>query len=108
MLIALFGIAVGFVIGYLLPLNVPGAYSLYLSVAILAALDTIFGGIRASLEDKFDNTLFISGFITNSLVALGLAYVGDKLGIPLYYSAVFVFGTRLFNNISMIRRYILK
>lgn len=108
MLIALFGIAVGFVIGYLLPLNVPGAYSLYLSVAILAALDTIFGGIRASLEDKFDNTLFISGFITNSLVALGLAYVGDKLGIPLYYAAVFVFGTRLFNNISMIRRYILK
>lgn len=108
MLIALFGIAVGFVIGYLLPLNVPGAYSLYLSVAILAALDTIFGGIRASLEDKFDNTLFISGFITNSLVALGLSYVGDKLGIPLYYAAVFVFGTRLFNNISMIRRYILK
>lgn len=108
MLIALFGIAVGFVIGYLLPLNVPGAYSLYLSVAILAALDTIFGGIRASLEDKFDNTLFISGFITNSLVALGLAYAGDKLGIPLYYAAVFVFGTRLFNNISMIRRYILK
>lgn len=108
MLIAIFGIILGFVIGYLLPLTIPGNYSLYLSVSILAALDTIFGGIRASLEEKFNNKLFLSGFITNSIVALGLAYVGDQLGIPLYYSAVFVFGTRLFNNISMIRRYLLK
>lgn len=107
MIIAIFGIIIGFAIGVLLPVSLSGGYSLYLSVAILAAIDTIMGGIRSSMEDKFDNVLFLSGFVVNSIVALFLAYVGDRLGIPLYYAAVFVFGTRLFDNISKIRRYLL-
>ena len=67
-----------------------------------------FGGIRAYMEDTFDNTIFISGFITNTLLAAGLAYLGDRLGVELYLAAVVVFGVRLFQNLGIIRRYLLK
>ena len=107
MILAFFGIILGLVIGFLLPITIPSGLSIYLSVAILSALDSIFGGVRATLENTFDNLLFLSGFISNTLLGLFLAYVGNRLGIPLYYSAVFVFGTRLFQNFSKIRRYII-
>lgn len=108
MLIALFGIAIGVLVGYFLPISLSTGSSLYMSVAILAAIDTVFGGIRANMEGKFDNVIFITGFFGNSLIAFLLAYIGDQLGVPLYYAAVFVFGTRLFENFSRIRRHIFK
>lgn len=66
------------------------------------------GGIRAFMEDSFDTTIFITGFFTNSLLASALAYFGDKLGLELYLAAVVVFGVRLFQNMGIIRRYLLK
>jgi small basic protein len=79
-----------------------------MSIGVLAALDSVFGGIRAYMEDSFDSTIFISGFITNTLLAGGLAYLGDRLGLELYLAAVVVFGVRLFQNLGVIRRYLLK
>lgn len=79
-------------------------YSLYLSVGILAVIDSILGAIRASLEEQFDAVIFVTGFLTNFALATFLAYVGDRLGIPLYYAAIFVFGVRLFQNLAIIRR----
>lgn len=105
MIIAIFGIVIGLLIGYFLPISISGAFSIYLSVAILAAVDSLFGGIRANLEERFDSVIFISGFFGNSILAFALAYIGDQLGVPLYYAAIFVFGTRLFQNFSIIRRY---
>jgi len=60
------------------------------------------------MEDGFDNTIFITGFVTNALLAAGLAYLGDRLGVELYLAAVIVFGVRLFQNLAIIRRYLLK
>ncbi|MCD6435062.1 MAG: small basic family protein [Clostridiales bacterium] len=108
MIIVVIGIGLGLVIGYFIPITTTGVYSIYFSVAILAALDSLFGGIRANFEDRFDSIIFISGFFGNSIIAFALAYVGDQLGVPLYYAAVFAFGTRLFNNFSIIRRYMFK
>lgn len=108
MIIVILGVALGLVIGYLLPVTFSTVYSLYLSVAILAAIDSIFGAIKANLEGKFDGVIFISGFFSNALLAGILAYIGDILGIPLYYAAIFVFGVRLFQNFAIIRRYMLK
>ena len=108
MIIAIVGIVLGIIVGYFIPINVSGIYSVYFSVAILAAVDSLFGGVRANLEDRFDPVIFISGFFGNSIIAFTLAYIGDQLGVPLYYAAVFVFGTRLFNNFSTIRRYMFK
>ncbi|MBE0450082.1 MAG: small basic family protein [Clostridia bacterium] len=105
MIIAILGILAGILIGLYLPYEFSTISSLYISVGILAAIDSILGALRASLEDNFDAVIFFSGFIVNALLAISLSYLGDKLGVPIYYAAIFVFGTRLFNNIGSIRRY---
>ncbi|MFA5523568.1 MAG: small basic family protein [Tissierellales bacterium] len=107
-ILALVGIIVGVLIGVYLPITYSASYSLYISVAILACLDSVFGGIRATLEKKFNTEIFISGFFGNAILAAFLAYVGDRLGVPLYYAAIFAFGGRLFQNFAIIRRLIFR
>ena len=107
MLWILGGLALGVVIGYYIPFTYPMDYSLYMSVAILATLDSIFGAVKSTFEGKYDNIIFVTWFIGNSLLAIFLTYIGDKLGIPIYYVAILVFGSRLFDNLSMIRRHII-
>jgi len=101
---AILGLIIGVGIGLYIPLTIAAGYSLYLSVAILAAFDSVIGAIRANIENQFDSAIFLSGFILNSLIAATLAYMGDLLGIPLYYAAIFAFGMRLFTNLARIRR----
>ncbi|MTI66583.1 MAG: DUF1290 domain-containing protein [Firmicutes bacterium] len=105
MLVAILGIVIGVVVGYYLPITYSPVYSTYMSVAILACLDSVFGGIKASLEGKFNTGIFISGFFGNAILAAILAYIGDRLGVPLYYAAIFAFGVRLFQNFAIIRRH---
>ncbi|MGB9679218.1 MAG: small basic family protein [Thermoanaerobacteraceae bacterium] len=106
--VIILSLLLGLAIGFILPVNLPAAYVSYLSVAILAALDSVFGGIRSSLEQKFDNLIFITGFFGNAILAGGLAYIGDVLGVPIYLAAIFVFGSRLFVNFAYIRRYVVE
>lgn len=108
MLFALIGILVGVVVGLILPFTYNTAYTLYISVGILASLDSVFGGIKASLENKFDTSIFVSGFFGNALIAVFLAYIGDRLGVPLYYATIITFGGRLFDNFASIRRILIK
>ena len=63
---------------------------------------------RAAMEEKFDNAVFISGFFVNALLAVLLVFIGDRLGIDLYYVASLAFGLRIFQNLAIIRRYFLK
>ena len=107
MILALIGVLIGAVIGFALPFTYNTAYSLYISVAILACLDSVFGGIKAILEETFNIKIFISGFFGNAALAAFLAYLGDRLGVPLYYAAIFTFGSRLFENFAKIRRILL-
>lgn len=108
MFFASIGILIGIAIGLILPYTYNVQYSLYISVAILACLDSVFGGIRANLERKFDLGIFMSGFFGNAILAAFLAYIGDRLGVPLYYAAIFTFGGRLFENFASIRRILIK
>jgi len=55
----------------------------------------------------FDVNVFVSGFAGNTILALFLTFLGEKLGVDLFLVAVLVFGTRLFNNLSTIRRHYL-
>lgn len=107
LLFAIIGILVGVVVGLVLPITYSPTYALYISVAILACLDSVFGGVRANLENTFDTKIFISGFFGNAVLAAFLAYIGDRLGVPLYYAAIFAFGGRLFDNFASIRRILL-
>lgn len=101
------GLAVGIFAGQHLGIEIPAEMVKYLSIAILAALDSVLGGVRAAYEKKYDSVMMLSGFFTNALLAAGLAYLGDVIGLDLYYAAVFAFGVRLFNNLSTIRHYII-
>lgn len=107
-MIPLIGLIIGIILGIFLPIDIPSTYTVYLSVAILACLDSVFGGIRSSLEGKFDTDIFISGFFGNAVLAAGLAYLGDRLGVPIYLAAVMVFGERLFQNFSVMRRKVIE
>jgi small basic protein len=104
MWLPIIGLVIGVVLGLYSKINVPIEYINYLSIAVLAALDTLFGGIRAHLQSTFDIQVFVSGFFFNTLLAAGLAFLGVHLGIDLYLAAIFAFGVRLFNNIAVIRR----
>ena len=102
------GLLIGIVFGFIFDINIPDKLTPYMSVAILACLDSVFGAIRANLSNSFQADIFISGFFGNSLLAAGLAYLGDKLGIPIYIAAVIVFGGRIFNNFAIIRRLLIE
>ncbi len=97
----------GILLGALAPLSIPLIWARYLSIVLLAAIDATLGGLRAGIEGKFDFTVFSSGFIVNGIMAAGLTYVGDRLGVELYYAALFAFGYRIFLNLGVIRRELL-
>jgi small basic protein len=107
------GIVAGFIVGLaaFTVIKVPGdmasAIAPYLSLATLAGLDTLLGGIRAGIEGRFQDDIFVSGFALNTVLAAGLAYLGDKIGVDLFLAAVVALGTRVFLNLSLIRRYYL-
>lgn len=107
MWLPIFGLIVGIILGLLSEFKIPAEYSNYLSIAVLAALDTLFGGIRAHLQNIYDQSVFVSGFFFNILLAASLAFLGVHLGVDLYLVAVFAFGVRLFQNIAVIRRIII-
>lgn len=104
----IFGLMIGLFIGTLLPVSMPVEYAKYLSVALLASLDSVFGGLRAGLDGKFDNLVFMTGFFTNALLAAGLVYIGERIGIDLNYVALLAFGLRIFQNLAIIRHHFLK
>ncbi len=104
MWLPLLGLLLGIFLGFLTDIRIPDEYSNYLSIAVLAAFDTLVGGIRAYLQNIFDDKVFVSGFFFNILLAATLAFLGVHLGVDLYLAAVFAFGVRLFQNIAVIRR----
>lgn len=98
------GCLVGALIGVNIP-TIPYTYSSYLAIAIIAALDSVFGGITSSLKKNFDMKIFLSGFFVNAILAMLLTYLGQKLNVDIYLAAVVVFVGRMFNNLGYIRRY---
>lgn len=101
-----FGV-LGIVLGLNSPVQIPPGYARYTAVMILAALDSILGAVKAWLNGNFENKVFLSGLLVNSLVAGGLTYLGDKLGVELYFAAIVAFGVRIFDNLAVIRRHLL-
>jgi small basic protein len=98
------GLLLGIAIGFVFSLSVPAEYARYTAMAILAALDSVLGAVRAELQGEYDNKVFLSGLVVNASLAAGLTFLGDRLGVQLYYAAIVAFGVRLFNNLAIIRR----
>ncbi len=98
-------LAIGLLLGFFVRVPVQQGFSLYLAIACLAGMDTFFGGVRAVLEKKFYSDVFLTGFVFNCLIAFGLSWLGDYIGVNVFLVCAFIFGTRIFNNLSLIRRY---
>ncbi|HSI68158.1 MAG TPA: small basic family protein [Planococcus sp. (in: firmicutes)] len=107
MWLSILGLILGITVGLMADIRIPPEYANYLSIAVLASLDTLFGGIRAHLQQTYDDKIFVSGFFFNIALAAGLAFLGVHLGVDLYLAAIFAFGVRLFHNIAIIRRLLL-
>jgi small basic protein len=108
MWLPLVGLLIGIIIGSLFSLQIPAQYSRYTAMAILAALDSVLGALRAELQGEYDNLIFVTGFFGNALLAGGLTFVGDRMGVELYLAAIVAFGVRLFNNLAIVRRAMLE
>ena len=101
-------IVIGCILGALIGMNVPNisyTYSGYLAIAIVAALDSVFGGITSVLKGNFEFKVFISGFFGNAILSILLTWLGVKLNVDIYLAAIVVFVGRMFTNLAIIRRY---
>jgi small basic protein len=108
-LIALVALLAGVGAGLLLQPNLPAGLTPYIPVVVVAALDTVLDGIRARLEGGYHEGEFVVAFVTNSLLAAFVVWVGDRLGAPdLSIGIVVVFGVRMFQSLAAIRRYLFR
>ena len=101
---AIIGLVVGAIIALLVRPSVPAEAGRYVAIAVVAAIDASFGGIRTYLERTFNDRIFVLAFVSNALLALGLVWIGDQLGVDLTTAIVVVFGVRIFQNLAAIRR----
>src|SRR5450759_49827 len=108
--IAVLGLVIGVVAGLLFEPTVPVSLQPYLPIAVVAALDALFGGLRALLDGIFDDRVFLVSFLSNVVVAALIVFLGDQLGVgsQLSTGVVVVLGIRIFSNAAAIRRHLLK
>jgi small basic protein len=108
--IAVLALLVGVGLGVFLEPTVPVGLQPYLPIAVVAALDAVFGGIRAKLDGIFDDKQFVVSFVSNVLVAGLIVYLGDQLGVggQLSTGVVVVLGVRIFGNVAAIRRHLFR
>jgi small basic protein len=109
-MIAAIGLLIGVIAGLLLQPTVPLGLQPYLPIAVVAALDAVFGGLRAMLDGIFNDRVFIVSFLSNVVVAALIVFLGDHLGVGAQLSTgvVVVLGIRIFSNVAAIRRHIFK
>jgi small basic protein len=108
--IAILGLAIGVVVGLLVQPTVPVELQPYLPIAVVAALDALFGGLRALLDGIFNDRVFLTSFLSNVVVAAFIVFLGDQLGVgpELSTAVVVVLGIRIFSNAASIRRHLFK
>ena len=103
-MLALLGLLVGAIIAIVLHPTVSQEMSRYVALAVVAAIDSSLGGVRAYLEHTFNDRIFVLAFLSNAAVAIALVWVGDQLNADLTTAIVVVLGVRIFQNVAAIRR----
>ncbi len=98
------GLVIGVFCGLASNFVIPAEYSKFVAIGILAALDSGIGALLAHMQKTFDSKIFITGFFSNALMAMVLAYIGHLIDVDISLAAIIVFGTRIFNNFATIRR----
>ena len=109
-MIALLALLLGATIGLILRPTVPAAIGPYLPVAVIAALDALFGAVRARLDGTFSDRIFLVSFLSNVVLAVFLVFLGDQLNVgdALETAVIVVFGVRIFQNLAAVRRHLFR
>lgn len=107
-MIAVLGLIAGIVLGLVLQPTIPLWMQPYLPIAVVAALDAVFGAFRAYLDGFFNERVFVISFIGNVFVAALVVFLGDQLGVgsQLSTGVVVVLSIRIFVNAAAIRRHL--
>ena len=107
-MIAALGLLIGIIAGLLFAPEIPTSLQSYLPIAVVAALDAVFGGLRAYLDGIFDDKVFVVSFVSNVVIAAAIVFVGDQLGVggQLTTGVIVVLGIRIFSNVAAIRRHV--
>jgi small basic protein len=102
------GLLLGIAAGLMFDVSVPLSLQPYLPIAVVAALDAVFGGIRAVMEGIFNDKVFVVSFVSNVLIAAFIVFLGDQLGVgaQLSTAVIVVLGIRIFTNVATIRRHL--
>lgn len=104
-MLVLVSLLVGIGLGVAVKPDVPVTVAPYLPMAVMAALDSVFGGLRARFEGTFNDRVFVVSFLSNAVLAALLVYAGNRLGVQdMSIAVVVVFGVRIFQNLAAIRR----
>ncbi len=107
-MIAALGLLIGIIAGFVFAPDVPPSLQSYLPIAVVAALDAVFGGLRAYLDGIFDDKVFVVSFVSNVVIAAAIVFLGDQLGVggQLTTGVIVVLGIRIFSNVAAIRRHV--
>ncbi len=107
-MIAALGLLIGIIAGLVFAPEVPTSLQSYLPIAVVAALDAVFGGLRAYLDGIFDDKVFVVSFVSNVVIAAAIVFLGDQLGVggQLTTGVIVVLGIRIFSNVAAIRRHV--
>ncbi len=109
-MIPLLALLVGALVGLVMEPTIPSSLAPYVPVAVVAALDALFGGVRAGLEGTFSDRIFLVSFLSNVVLAVFLVFLGDQLNVgdALETAVIVVFGVRIFQNLAAVRRHLFR
>ena len=106
-MLVVISLVIGVGLGVVLQPDVPASFAPYLPMAVMAALDSVFGGLRARLDGSFDDRVFVVSFLSNAVLAALMVFAGNRLGVQdMSIAVVVVFGVRIFQNLAAIRRHL--
>lgn len=109
-MIPLLGLVAGLIVGRVFGVSAPSWLAPYVPIAVVAALDAVFGGLRARLDHVFDDRVFVVSFVGNVVIAVLIVFIGDRLGVgsQLSTAVIVVLGIRIFSNTAAIRRHLFR
>ncbi len=99
-------VAAGLILGIVAGLNINIIYNpdylVYISLSILAILNTIFNILHENKTGELTSLKSIALLLTDLIFALFLGYVGEQLGLPIYLAAVFAFGNNIYKKLRIL------
>ena len=98
------GILTGIIIGLIAPLNISLINEKLLLILILVSFDVLFSSINAKLLQQFDYLLFTNEFILNSILSVGIVYLGIVLGLDLFSIIALVLTLKMFYNLNKLTK----